>query len=65
MIEVTMKSVYGQDLIYVLDPDVHKNIQTLTGRKTLTKSDIAALKNLGFEFCLWNCKPPNHLNPTL
>lgn len=61
MIEVTMKSVYGQDLIYVLDPDVQKNIQTLTGRKTLTESDIVALKNLGFEFCLWNCLPPKEL----
>lgn len=49
-IEVTQKDVYGNTLTYVADAAVQRSIQKLTGRKSLTDSDIQALKELGFTF---------------
>ena len=43
------KSVYGQDLLYVVGPEA-KDIQTLTGKKTIDRRDIAALETLGHTF---------------
>ena len=52
IIEVTQKDVYGNTLTYVADAAVQRSIQKLTGRKSLTDSDIQALKELGFTFQL-------------
>lgn len=51
-IEVIQKEVYGNPLIYVADATLQRTIQKLTGRKSLTDSDIQALKELGFTFRL-------------
>jgi hypothetical protein len=51
-IEVTQREVYGNTLTYVADAAVQRAIQKLTGRKSLTDSDIQALKELGFTFRL-------------
>lgn len=51
-IPVTQKDVYGNTLTYVADAAVQRSIQKLTGRKSLTDSDIQALKELGFTFQL-------------
>lgn len=51
-VEVTQKDVYGNTLTYVADAAVQRSIQKLTGRKSLTDSDIQALKELGFTFRL-------------
>ncbi len=48
IIRVKTKTVYGNELIYPLD--YTEQLKTLTGRLTLTKSDITALKGLGFSF---------------
>ena len=47
-IEVIRKEVWGNDLTYVKEESVRNSIRKLTGRKTLTISDIEALKELGF-----------------
>lgn len=47
-IKVNRKAVYGSLLTYVVDTEVQRTIQKLTGRKTLTSSDIQALIELGF-----------------
>jgi hypothetical protein len=49
-IEVFIKNVYGQEVIYVKDEKIATLIQRLNGRKTLTKWDIDTLKAWGFEF---------------
>lgn len=49
-IEVQIKNVYGNELKYVTDPEQAKLISQLTGRTTVTDSDIRALKGLGFTF---------------
>ena len=49
-IEITERDVYGKTLIYVADAEVQRTIQKLTGRKSLTPSDIQALGELGFSF---------------
>ena len=46
-IQVSIRSVYGTQLTYVVDPDQQRAIQRLTGRKTLNESDIASLEQLG------------------
>lgn len=51
-IEVIRKDVYGNTLTYVADAAVQRSIQKLTGRKSLTDSDLQALKELGFTFRL-------------
>ena len=47
-IEVIRKQVWGNELTYVKEESVRNSIKKLTGRKTLTISDIEALKELGF-----------------
>jgi len=47
-IEVIRKEVWGNDLTYVKEESVRNSIRKLTGRKSLTISDIEALKELGF-----------------
>ncbi len=47
-IEVIRKEVWGNELTYVKDESVRNSIRKLTGRKSLTISDIEALKELGF-----------------
>ena len=48
IIRVKIKTVYGNELIYPLD--YQEQLKALTNRLTLTKSDITALKGLGFTF---------------
>ena len=50
LIEYRIKSIYGEDRKYVVDKDIAKNIQDLTGRKTLSHLDMVALGNMGFVF---------------
>ena len=49
-IEVQIKNVYGNELKYVTDVEQAKLISQLTGRTTVTDSDISALKGVGFTF---------------
>lgn len=46
-IKVKGKSVYGNVLLYVVS-DHKAAVETLTGKKTVDKKDIAALRALGF-----------------
>jgi len=46
-ITITIKSNYGNEAIYPIC-NAGKNILKLTGRKTLTRSDINILKNMGY-----------------
>ena len=48
-IHVKVKSVYGNDLIYVVEPRAATYIRFLTGKKTVSKADITALRGLGIE----------------
>ena len=48
-IHVKVKSVYGNDLIYVVEPEAADFIRTLTGKKTVSEYDIEALRGLGIE----------------
>lgn len=41
------KQVYGNTHIYCFDADVAKSLSVLTGKKTITRSDINALRALG------------------
>jgi len=43
------KNIYGQDLLYIVGTE-GKAIQTLTGKKTIDRRDIAALESLGHIF---------------
>ncbi len=47
-IEVIRKQVWGNELTYVKEESVRNSVRKLTGRKSLTSSDIEALKELGF-----------------
>lgn len=49
VIEYYLKEVYGLEKFYVADQKLAAIISTLTGRKTLSKSDIGALDLLGFK----------------
>ncbi len=51
-IEVIRKEVWGNELTYVKDESVRNSVRKLTGRKSLTISDIEALKELGFVLVL-------------
>lgn len=48
IIEVQVKSVYGQDRIYPIN-DQAKRMTDLLGRKTLTSADISKIKDMGFK----------------
>jgi hypothetical protein len=47
VIKVHEKAVYGQTLLYVTDKDQAVVVATLTGKKTVGNSDLAALRALG------------------
>ena len=49
IIKIETKSVYGNDLMYVVSEHAEA-IQSLTGKKTIDASDIKQLKVLGFTF---------------
>ena len=49
-IKVQIKSVYGQDMTYILDTNFQRQHKVLTGRKTLTRADVAIYKQLGINF---------------
>tara|TARA_B100000029_G_C17547298_1_gene948887 strand:+ start:157 stop:336 length:180 start_codon:yes stop_codon:yes gene_type:complete len=46
-INIELKTHYGQQHIYVVDEVEAKAISQLTGKKTISKNDIAALETLG------------------
>lgn len=48
-IEVKHKQVYGNDNIYVCDPKLADVISRLTGKRTVSKSDLLCLQALGCE----------------
>ena len=48
-IRVQTKSVYGNDLMYVVS-DHAAPIRALTGKKTIDNNDVEQLKKLGFSF---------------
>ncbi len=48
-IEVLTKSVYGNELMYVVSEHAEP-IKALTGKKTIDSNDINQLKKLGFSF---------------
>ena len=49
--KITLRTgnAYGQERIYITDPDVKRAVSTLTRRETLTAADLDALVNLGHE----------------
>lgn len=47
-IHIEIKSNYGQDAIYIISEPHKSAIAWLTGKKTIDKRDIEALKKLGF-----------------
>lgn len=49
IIKYYIKKAYGRALVYITT-DHKAAIQKLTGRETLTDSDIDALKTLGYTF---------------
>lgn len=49
IIEYYTRDVYGVEKFYIADQKTATIISTLTGRKTLSTSDIGALNLLGFE----------------
>jgi len=48
-ITIKIKSVYGNELRYVVEPEPAAYIRTLTGKKTVDEQDIRALMGLGIE----------------
>ena len=48
-IHVVVKSVYGNDLMYVVEPGKANLVRLLTGKKTVSERDIYALRGLGIE----------------
>ena len=48
ILEVQVRTVYGTDRIYPINEQARK-VAELVGRKTLTKDDLAKLKDLGFQ----------------
>lgn len=50
IIEYYVKTVYGNDLIYIKDEQLKKIISNLLGKKTINKKDIANFKSLGITF---------------
>lgn len=47
-IEVVIKSIYGNDKVYIADKALAETITLLTGAKTLSPQHIHALKMLGY-----------------
>lgn len=50
VIEYRIKSVYGKDSRYIVDPVIAGAVKTLTGKMTLLDADMKALEVLGFTF---------------
>lgn len=50
IIPVYVRSVYGNEHIYVADPDKARILSALTSSKTLLPSHVKALQSLGFTF---------------
>jgi len=46
-IKVTVRSVYGKDAVYPVCDTAHA-LLALTGRKTFTDADLAAIRRLGY-----------------
>ncbi len=49
-IEYYTKQVYGTDMHYIKDQEIHNIVWSLTGRKTITDSDMGLLAKLGCTF---------------
>ena len=49
MIEYYSKNVYGEERLYILNPGPAATITKLTGKKTVSKSDLNCLRALGLE----------------
>jgi len=47
IIHVTTKNVYGNDLFYIKNVVTARTVSNLTGRKTVTGSDLQNLEALG------------------
>ena len=47
IIKIETKSVYGNDLVYIVSEHAEA-IQNLTGKKTIDASDMKQLRTLGF-----------------
>ncbi len=47
-IVIEIKSVYGNEMIYPINEEA-KTFAAIAGKKTLSRSDIAKIKSLGFE----------------
>ena len=52
------KTAFGKTLHYVLDPQYKAALMSLTGKKTINETDIAALETLGVAV---NLKPATQL----
>jgi len=50
IIEYYTKNVYGVEMKYVKDKKISSMIYLLTGKKTVTNSNVVTLEGLGFEF---------------
>jgi hypothetical protein len=48
-IQYTIKSIFGQNRVYITDDTQRMAIEDLTGAKTLTRQAAKGLKNLGLE----------------
>jgi hypothetical protein len=51
-VELRRESHYGSTFYYVVDEYLNQHIKTLTGRKSITDSDMLSLQALGFTFRL-------------
>lgn len=49
-IQYYIKDVYGLPCMYIANAEQANAIRKLTGRKTISKSDIQALNSLGLDF---------------
>jgi len=47
IIQAKIKSVYGNDLIYIIDPMIAQAISRITGKKTIDRGNIQEFKNIG------------------
>jgi hypothetical protein len=57
-IKTQPKTAFGKTLHYVVDPTYKAALMSLTGKKTINETDIAALKTLGVAV---NLKPATQL----
>jgi len=56
-IVTTIRPAFGTDHEYIVDKDIADSVQQLTGKKTVSSYDLAALKALGHT--INNCSPLN------